>query len=146
MQKFNLKVTRKNGNERTVTVYLDDITAELLKQTGDKELLRTYLYEEYKDSRRERQETFWNKSLDEDLENGVDYEDKHIYGDYLFDDMSNERLQAAIKLLTPRQQDILRLKYIEGRTQTEIAEILGVDKSAITHAIKRIYASLQKKL
>ena len=24
MQKFNLKVTRKNGNERTVTVYLDD--------------------------------------------------------------------------------------------------------------------------
>lgn len=144
MQKFTIKVTRKNGNKRTVAVYLDDITAELLKQTGDSKLLDTYLREEYKDSRQARQEAFWNKSLDEDLENGVEYEDKHIYGDYSFDNMEDECLQAAIEQLTPRQQEILRLLYIEGRKQKEIAEILSIDKRTISDAIKRIYASLQR--
>lgn len=144
MQKFKIKVTRKNGNERTVTVYLDDITAQLLKKTGDKKLLDTYLHEEYKDSRRARQEEFWNQSLEEDMENGIDYEDKRSYEDYSFDDMEDKQLQAAFKLLTPRQQEILRFMYIEGRTQKEIAELFGVKKQAISNAIKRIYAMIEK--
>ena len=78
------------------------------------------------------------------MENGIDYEDKHTNGDFSFDDMEDKQLQAAIKLLTPRQQEILRLMYIEGRTQKEIAKRFGVDKSAISHAVERIYASLQK--
>ena len=146
MQKFSLKVTRKNGNERTVTVYLDDTTAQLLKEAGDKKLLNTYLYEEYKASRRARQEEFWNQSLEEDMENGIDYEDKHTYGDFSFDDMEDKQLQAAIKLLTPRQQEILRLMYIEGRTQKEIAKRFGVDKSAISHAVVAYLRFANKKI
>lgn len=146
MQKFKFKVTRKNGNERTVTVYLDDTTAQLLKEADDPKLLTTYLYEEYKASRRARQEEFWNRSLDEDQENGIEYEDKRSYGEFTFDDFENENLQAAIKQLTPRQQEILRLMYIEGRTQKEIAEKYGVAKQAVHSAIKRIYANLKKFL
>lgn len=144
MQKFNLKVTRKNGDEVTVAVYLDDTTAELLKQTGDQKLLDTYLYEEYKASRKARREAFWNHSLDEDLDSGIDYEDKQSYDEYSFDDFDDKALQAAYRLLTPRQQEILRLMYIEGRTQREIAKIFGVGESAISHAVDRIYASIQK--
>ena len=128
MQKFKLKVTRKNGEERIVTVYLDDTTAALLKQSGDPKLLEAYLREEYNSSRRERQEKFWNRSLDEAIENGSDYVDKPTYGNFSFDDMNDERLQEAIKLLTPRQQEILRLMYIEGKTQKEIAGVYGVGK------------------
>lgn len=144
MKKFYLKVTRKNGNERTVTVYLDDITARLLIKSGDKKLLNAYLYEEYKTSRRNRQDEFWNRSLDEALENGCDYEDKHSYGDFSFDNFENENLQAAIKQLTTRQQEILRLMYIEGRTQKEIADFYGITQSSLSHAMDRIYASLQR--
>jgi len=143
MQKFKLKVTRKNGNERTVIVYLDDTTARLLKQTGDHKLLEAYLKEEYKSSRRERQEEFWNHSLDEDFENGLDYEDKHMYCDFSFEDFENDKLQVAIKQLTARQQEILRLVYIEGKSQKEIAEIYGVKKQAICNAVKRIYDFLK---
>ena len=143
MQKFKIKVMRKSGDERTVTVYLDDTTAELLKQTDDSELLDTYLREDYKDSRKARQEAFWNRSLDEDLENGVDYEDKHTYGDYSFDNMNDERLQAAIEQLTPRQQEILRLLYIEGRTQKEIAKILHRAESSICENLQTIYKQLK---
>ena len=144
MKKYILKVTRKNGNEKDVAVYLDDTTASLLESVGDEKLLRTYLLEEYKSSRRERQEEFWNQSLDEDMENGIEYEYKPTNGDFSFDDLNDEKLQAAIKQLTPRQREILQLVYIEGRSKTEVAKKYGVGQSAISHALERIYASLQK--
>lgn len=144
MKKFDLKITQKNGEEITVAVYLDDTTAQLLKQTGDEKLLNAYLYEEYKTSRKTRREAFWNHSLDEDSENGIDYEDKRSCVEYSFDDFDDKALQAAFKLLTPRQQEILHLMYIENRTQREIAKMFGVSESAISHAIDRIYASIQK--
>lgn len=45
MQKFNLKVSKKNGDEITVAVYLDEITAKLLQQSGDQKIIDAYLYE-----------------------------------------------------------------------------------------------------
>lgn len=144
MKKYKLEVTRKNGNKKTVAVYLDDTTAALFDRVGDEKLLRTYLLEEYKTSRRDREEDFWNQSLDEDLENGIDYEDRRFYGDFSFDNCDDENLQAVIEQLTPRQQELLRLFYIEGRTQKEIAKKYGVSKSAISHAMERIYISIQK--
>lgn len=143
MKKFKLKVTRKNGNKKDVAVYLDDTTASLLESVGDEKLLRTYLLEEYKSSRRDRQEEFWNHSLEEDIENGIDYEDKHTYCDFSFDDCENKNLQAAIKQLTPRQQEILRLVYIEGRTRKEIAQKYGIKKQAVSNAVVRIYERLK---
>lgn len=146
MQKFFLSVTRKNGNEKTVVVYLDDITAELLKQTGDQKLIDAYLLEEYKASRRSRQEEFWNKSLEICLESGLDYEDKHFNRDLSFDDFEDEELQMAIKQLTPRQQEILQLVYIEGRPQKEVAKILHRAESSICDNLQTIYKQIKKFL
>lgn len=144
MKKYNLEITRKNGNVRTVAVYLDDTTAKLLEEAGDRKLLDEYLYEEYKYSRRARQEGWWNHSLDADVENGLDYEDEHIYMDFSFGDLEDEDLQEAIERLTPRQQEFLKLMYIDGWTQKDIAEKFGIDKRSVSDAIGRIYASLQK--
>lgn len=145
MQKFNLKVTRKNGDVITVAVYLDDVTAKLLQQAGDQKIIDAYLYEEYKSSRKARREAYWNRSLDEDLENGIDYEDRRFYGHYSFDDFEDVKLQAAIELLTPRQREILRLVYIEGRTQKEVADCFGTSQQSIQRTIKRTLATIANK-
>lgn len=144
MQKFNLKVSKKNGDEITVAVYLDEITAKLLQQSGDQKIIDAYLYEEYKASRKVRREVYWNRSLDEDLENGIDYEDRRFYGDYSFDDFEDEKLQAAIKQLTPRQREILRLVYIKGRTQKEVAKILHRAESSISDNLQTIYKRINQ--
>ncbi|MCH5165084.1 MAG: sigma-70 family RNA polymerase sigma factor [Clostridiales bacterium] len=146
MEKFKIEVTKKNGDKQTVTVYLDDTTAQLLKQTGDEKLLDAYLQEEYKDSRKARQDAYWNQSLEEDYENGIDYADEHDYSDYSFDDMEDERLQAAIKQLTPRQQEILRLIYIEGRTQDDVAKILHRSQPSINGNLQTIYKRIKEFL
>ena len=74
-------------------------------------------------------------------------ERKHIYSKDLVKLREKEQaLHMAIQQLTPRQQEIVRMIYFEGKTQEEVALLYGVDGSAIRHAMKRVYARLKKFL
>ncbi len=53
-------------------------------------------------------------------------------------------LSAAIKSLPPRQRDSIRLYYLEGKKQQEIAELLGVERSTVSRRLKAARESLQK--
>lgn len=51
-------------------------------------------------------------------------------------------LNDAMKQLDPREKRILAMRYIEGRTQTEVASEIGISQAQVSrlekHAIKRI--------
>lgn len=53
-------------------------------------------------------------------------------------------LSAAIKSLPPHQRDSIRLYYLEGKKQQEIAELLGVERSTVSRRLKAARQSLQK--
>lgn len=55
-------------------------------------------------------------------------------------------LRAAIKQLLPQQQELIDRVYFKGQSHTEIAEELGVDRSAIGHRVGRALAALKKIL
>ena len=57
-----------------------------------------------------------------------------------------KRLQSAIACLTERQQYLIREIYFNGKTQVEVSNALGVDKSAVSHGISRALMSLKKFL
>ena len=57
-----------------------------------------------------------------------------------------EALRSALPMLTPAQQDLVRRVFFMGERPSEIAETEGVDKSAITHRLERIYRQLKKTL
>ncbi len=61
--------------------------------------------------------------------------------DYRYEDLHN-----AIKKLTPEQQDLIDKVFFQGKKLIEIAKEDGVDKSAITKRMQRIYAQLKKYL
>ena len=48
--------------------------------------------------------------------------------------------------LTPRQMQIMKLYFLDGEKQCEIAEILGVNKSTVSRTISRGKSRLQKCL
>ncbi len=57
-----------------------------------------------------------------------------------------ETLRRALPMLTPAQQDLVRRVFFAGERPSDIAEAEGVDKSAITHRLERIYRQLKKSL
>ena len=57
-----------------------------------------------------------------------------------------ETLRRALPMLTPAQQDLVRRVFFAGVRPSDIAEAEGVDKSAITHRLERIYRQLKKSL
>ena len=92
-----------------------------------------------------------NLSLDEFKECGVEIEDKllDLERDIIEAEECLEKeqtLHKAIQQLMPRQQEIVRMIYFEGKTQEEVAFLYGVDGSAIRHAMQRVYARLKKFL
>ena len=90
-------------------------------------------------------------SLDEFKENGVEILDKAIDLEtaYIEDEertSTQERLHKAILQLTPRQQEMVRMIFFEGKNQDDLAKYYGVGKQAISNAMQRIYAMLKKIL
>lgn len=56
------------------------------------------------------------------------------------------KLHKAIKMLNSRQQEIVKLYFWQGKTQEEIAEIYGIDRTSIAHAMRRILRKLKEFL
>ena len=88
-------------------------------------------------------------SLDKIIDEGVELRAfaKDVESDYIEEETTREEkfhLHKAIRQLTPRQQEMVKLVYFEGKTQEEVAEHYGVTKQAISNAMQRIYSSLKK--
>lgn len=70
-----------------------------------------------------------------------DFEDR-ILGQR--DEDEKERLYKAIEMLTPRQQEIVRLYYFEHKNQCEISMLLHISQPAVVYAIKDSIKNLKK--
>ncbi len=56
------------------------------------------------------------------------------------------RVQEAIKQLNERQRYMITEFYFKGKTHSEIAHALGIDRTSVTKAINRALTSLKKFL
>ena len=55
-----------------------------------------------------------------------------------------KKVQAAIKTLQPQQQELIRKKFYDNRTNVDIAAEEGVTEAAIRNRLKKIYSNLSK--
>lgn len=82
----------------------------------------------------------------------VDYEDERLAArntdvpEKILRRIDAEALRRALPMLTPVQQDLVRRVFFFGDRPSDIAQEEGVDKSAITHRLERIYRQLKKSL
>lgn len=90
-------------------------------------------------------------SLDSLVDCEVEIEDKQLdlEANYIEQETTVEeytKLHVAIAMLTPRQQEMVRMVYFDGKSQEEVCTTYGVTKSAVSHAMERIYEALRKIL
>ena len=88
-------------------------------------------------------ETFKEEGV-EILDRDFDLETIYIESEEKISDQ--ERLHKAILQLTPRQQEMVRMIYFEGKTQEEVRAYYGIAKSSMSEAMQRIFDSLKKFL
>lgn len=60
--------------------------------------------------------------------------------------LQTEKMRAALLCLTPDQQQVVALKFLEGMSNKEIAEITGKPVGAVKSLQHRALASLQRQL
>ena len=90
-------------------------------------------------------------SLDRLVDCEVEIEDKDtdLENDFIeFETQSEEysALHKAISQLTPRQQEMVRMIYFEGKSQEEVRIYIGIAKSTMAEAMQRIHNALRKNL
>jgi RNA polymerase sigma-B factor len=55
-------------------------------------------------------------------------------------------LRPALLALPAREQHVLMLRFVAGKTQTEIADIVGVSQMQVSRLIARSLAELRERL
>ena len=73
--------------------------------------------------------------------------------DQLYDEKQNEEswtekvaLREAMERLTERERKILRLRYYEGKTQTEISAEVGISQAQVSRLEKNALGSIRKEI
>lgn len=72
------------------------------------------------------------------------YEDESIEQLFESEKSKEERLHEAIDKLKPAQKEIIMMSYFEGKTQEEIAEILGITQGAVSQRLTTVEKNLKK--
>jgi RNA polymerase sigma-70 factor (ECF subfamily) len=96
--------------------------------------------ENYKRKMRRRKE----KSIEEMAEYGAEIEDNAPPIDETIEQQAQyQELHKAIEKLSPKQQQLVDLRYFRGLSVTEIARQKGVDRTAISHQLATIHKKIK---
>jgi RNA polymerase sigma-70 factor (ECF subfamily) len=66
-------------------------------------------------------------------------------GDVVSDELA-QAIEAALEMLTPEQREAFVMKHVEGRSYTEMAELLAVGEDALKMRVHRARDELRKHL
>ena len=147
MKKVTKKIQDKNGYIRTIRVYLDDETWEILSTLTEEERHQYIVDEHYGVFLNDFTERRRHISLNRALDAGHDFEDRLFDMDDALDEkILLTRLQEALKTLTLEQQWLVNEVYFKKRKQIEIAKELGIKKAALNDRLRRILKKLKKIL
>lgn len=144
-----LDFINKKGELKHVKFWMDKQTYEMLfDESISEEIRNQYLVDEYHEYERERYHKRKFVSFDSELAEAMDLiEDTSISSEDQYDiNLANKEIKEAIKRLTPRQQEMIKLLYWEGKSQKDLSEMYGVSKQAINNALDRINKTLKKFL
>ena len=87
------------------------------------------------------------------MQNGSDGETDAPLYDVIADDgetfenfVDAEALKTEIKKLDPTEQQVINLRFLQGKSQTEVGKILGVSQMFVSRAERKIVEKLKEAL
>lgn len=140
-------ISRSNGELKEVSFPMDSETYEKISKLPEAEKIK-YITEMYYDYKKEQKESRKTISLETILEDNTELADGLVDSNSNPEELclQNERyefLYQAIESLNERQKIVITEIYYEEKSQTELAEEMGLSINAMSHLVNRALAKLR---
>jgi RNA polymerase sigma-70 factor (ECF subfamily) len=107
-------------------------------------LLRSLRNNLYRNMRSQKSISLDEHELLDFFEQELSIEDIIVADEAIF--QNTRELEVSIAKLSAKQKEVVFLKYYQGLSNDEIAQILSINKQSVANSIHRIIATLRKSL
>ena len=134
MKKYTTIITTEKGEQKEISVWLDDETANALDEANDPEITQFYILDKHQEDLIDLKETRWHISLDNLFEQGHFIEDQDSdLSQYGVRIENISKIRKALSALSDKQYSIVIAHHIEGLSFREIARRMGIGKTAVLY-------------
>lgn len=145
MKKYTTFITNKKGEQKEISVWLDDETARAIDEANDPEITQFYILDKHQEDLIDRKETRRHTSLDELVEKGHLIEDED--GDPVQYAMRMERIlrmRKALSALTDKQFKAVWYVAVEGLNYVETGKLMGIRWETVRQYYKKAEEKIKK--
>lgn len=145
MKKYTTSITNKKGEQKEISVWLDDETARAIDEANDPEITQFYILDKHQEDLIDRKETRRHTSLDELIEKGHLIEDED--GDPVQYAMRMERIlrmRKALSALTDKQFKAVWYVAVEGLNYVETGKLMGIRWETVRQYYKKAEEKIKK--
>ena len=145
MKKYTTFITTEKGEQKEISVWLDDETARAIDEANDPEITQFYILDKHKEDLIDRKETRRHTSLDELIEKGRLIEDED--GDPVQYAMRMERIlrmRKALSALTDKQFKAIWYVAVEGLNYVETGKLMGIRWETVRQYYKKAEEKIKK--
>ena len=138
MKKYTTFVENEKGEQKKISVWLDDETARAIDEANDPEITQFYILDKHREDLIDRRETRRHTSLDELIEKGRLIEDED--GDPVQYAMRMERIlrmRKALSALTDKQFKAVWYVAVEGLNYVETGKLMGIRWETVRQYYKK---------
>ena len=138
MKKNTAFVENKKGEQKKISVWLDDETARAIDEANDPEITQFYILDKHREDLIDRRETRRHTSLDELIEKGRLIEDED--GDPVQYAMRMERIlkmRKALSALTDKQFKAIWYVAVEGLNYVETGKLMGIRWETVRQVLQK---------
>ena len=134
MKKYTTFITNKKGEQKEISVWLDDETAKALDEENDPEITQFYILDKHQEDIIDLKETRRHISLDNLFEQGHFIEDQDSdLSQYGVRIENISKIRKALSALSDKQYSIVIAHHIEGLSFREIARRMGIGKTDVLY-------------
>ena len=135
MKKYTTFVENEKGEQKKISVWLDDETARAIDEANDPEITQFYILDKHKENLIQRKETRRHTSLDYLFEQGGFIEDQDSDLSQHGVRMENiSKMRKALSTLTEKQRTVIIARHVDNLFFNEIGRRMGVTgKTVIAH-------------
>ena len=145
MKKYTTFVENEKGEQKKISVWLDDETARAIDEANDPEITQFYILDKHKEDLIQRKETRRHTSLEYLFEQGHFIEDQNSDLSQYGVRMENiSKVRKALSALTDKQYAIVMSHCIEGLSFREIARRMYVSKNTVMYHFEKAEKNNQK--